>query len=249
MENTMRPACTILTMTVLLVLPSRASGQGLADPVPKVVQHAEPVYPPLARQTHIQGDVRVKVTTDGESVRDAVAQTGHPLLCKAAEDNAKTWKFASSIPSTFYVTFRYKLLEGSVEVEFLESPIIVEVLASPPELSIYYADIGLGAWKAQIRSAYGKFWRVFALSYTGADGDWLNASTLNPRGESEESDFGHKKEDFLAFTITLSLRGGQPVKMFFVGKITGNKIIGTFVDAAGTTGKWTAVRSPESPNS
>jgi hypothetical protein len=236
-------------MSVLLVLLPSASAQGSAESLPKVVQHSEPVYPPLARQTRTQGDVRVKVTTNGESVRDAVAQTGHPLLCKAAEDNAKTWKFASTTPGTFYVTFRYKLLEGSVEVEFLESPAIVEVLASPPEMSIYYADIGLGTWKAQIKSLHGKFWRVFELSYTGVDGDWLNARTLNLKGGREESDFGHREGDFLAFAITLSRPDGQPVRAFFVGKITGSKIIGTFVDAAGTSGKWRAVRAPDSPNS
>jgi len=119
------------------------------------MQHGEPIYPPLARQTRIQGEVSVKVTTDGESVREAIAQTGHPLLRKAAEDNAKSWKFASHTPSTFNVTFRYKLMESSVEVEFLKSPTIVEILASLPEMSIYYADLGLGTWKAQIKNPQG----------------------------------------------------------------------------------------------
>jgi hypothetical protein len=44
-------------------------------------------------------------------------------------------------------------MESSVEVEFLKSPTIVEILASPPEMTIYYAGLGLGAWKAQIRKA------------------------------------------------------------------------------------------------
>jgi hypothetical protein len=236
MENTMWTACTFLTMLVLLVLLPSASAQESAEPVPRVLQHSDPAYPPLARQTRTKGDVRVKVTTDGESVRDAVAQSCHPLLCKAAEDNARTWKFASSTPSTFYVTFRYKLLEGTVEVEFLESGGIVEVLASPPELISDYGDIGFGTWKAEIRSTYGKFWRVFELSSTGSDGTWLNARTLNPKGESEESDFGHIEAGFLAFTLTISRPGGGSVKAFFVGKITGDKIVGTFVDVESRSG-------------
>jgi hypothetical protein len=90
---------------------------------------------------------------------------------------------------------------------------------------------------------------LFELSYTGADGDWLNARTVNSKGESEESDFGHREGGFLAFNITLSQPDGQHVKTFFVGKMTGNKIVGTFVDGAGTSGKWTAVRVPDGPES
>jgi hypothetical protein len=236
-------------LSVLLVVVPSALAQESTEALPKVVQHSEPIYPPLARQARIQGEVSVKVTTDGESVREAVAQTGHPLLRMAAEDNAKSWKFASHTPSTFDVTFRYKLMENSIEVEFLKSPTIVEILASPPETSIHYSDIGLGEWKAQIKSPQGNFGRLFGLSYTGADGDWLHARTLSSKGESEESDFGHREADFLAFTITLSQPDGQHVKTFFVGKMTGNKIVGTFVDAAGTSGKWTAVRVPDGPNS
>ncbi len=245
----MRPACTILMLSVLLVVVPSTLAQESAETLPKVVQHSEPIYPPLARQTRIQGEVSVKVTTDGESVREAIAQTGHPLLRKAAEDNAKTWKFASHTPSTFNVTFRYELMESSVAVEFLKLPAIVEILASPPEMSIYYVDVGLGAWKAQIKSAHGNYSRLFELSYTGADGDWLNARTSNSKGEREESDFGHREEEFLAFTITLSQPDGQHVKTFFVGKMTGNKIVGTFVDGAGTNGKWTAVLVPDGPKS
>jgi TonB-like protein len=245
----MRPAWMILMLSVLPGAIPSALAQESTEALPKVVQHSEPIYPPLARQARIQGEVSVKVTTDGESAREAVAQTGHPLLRKAAEDNVKTWKFASRTPSIFNVTFRYKLMESSVEVEFLELPTIVQILASPPETTIYYVDVGLGKWKAQIKSAQGVYWRLFELSYTGADGDWLNARTLNAKGESQESDFGHKEGDFLAFTITFSQSGGQHVKTFFVGKMTGNKIVGTFVDDAGISGKWTAVRVPDRPNS
>lgn len=69
----------------------------------------------------------------GESVSEAVAQTGHPLLRKAAEDNAKTWKFASHTPSIFNVTFRYKLMESGVEVEFLRADAILSWLRARKE--------------------------------------------------------------------------------------------------------------------
>ena len=116
-------------------------------------------------------------------------------------------------------------------------------------MTIYSTYRGLGAWKAQIKSAQGNFSRLFELSYTSADGDWLDARASNSKGESEESDFGHRERDFLAFTITLSKPDGDHVKTFFVGKMTGNKIVGTFVDAVGASGNWTAVRVPDRPNS
>jgi hypothetical protein len=244
----MRIPHIILVLSVLLAAVAGASAQESPEVLPKVVQHTEPMYPPLARQTRLQGDVRVKVTTDGESVRDAEAETGHPLLRKAAEDNARTWKFVAHTPGTFQVTFRYKLLSDSVDVEFLESPAIVKIEASPPELSIYYAWLGLGTWKAQLKSAHGKSWQVFKLFYSGPNGDWLDGNALGPKGESEEIDFGRKEGNFLAFTMTLSQPDGQHVKTFLIGKMTEDKIVGTFVDDKGIRGEWTAIRVADSPN-
>ena len=200
------------------------------------------MYPPLARQTRIQGEVLVKITTDGESVLNAETEKGHPLLRTAAEDNAKTWKFAAHPPGTFHVTFRYKLLSDNVDVEFLELPAIVQIEASPPEMIIDYADIGLGTWKAQLKSAHGETSRTLKLYYSGPNGDWLGGRAIGPKGEKEEIDFGHRERDFLAFTLKLRQSDGQRVKAFLVGRIKGTKIVGTFVDDAGITGDWTAVR-------
>ena len=73
------------------------------------------------------------------------------------------------------------------------------------------------------------------LSYSGPNEDWLDGNALGPKGESEEIDFDHKEGNFLAFTITLSQPDGQHVKTFLIGKMMGNKIVGTFVDDAGIT--------------
>jgi TonB family protein len=239
----------ILALSVLLAAVAGAPAQESIEVLPKVVQHSDPTYPPLARQTRIQGEVRVKITTDGESVRDAEAETGHPLLRRAAEDNARTWRFVAHTAGTFHVTFRYKLLSGNVDVEFLESPAIIQVGASPPEVSIYYAWLGLGTWKAQLKSAHGKSQQIFKLAYSGPNGDWLDGNAIGPKGESEEIDFGHYEGNFLVFTITLSQPDGQRMKAFFIGKITGDKIAGTFLDDAGIRGEWTAVRIADKPES
>jgi len=242
------PNIMVVLLVVLVSMPS-ALGQEPNEVLPKVVQHAEPVYPPLARQARIEGEVRVKVTTDGESVCDAEGETGHPLLRKAAEENTRTWKFVAHTPGTFHVTFRYELLSTEVHVKFLAAPGVVEIESSPPEVIIDYGWIGLGTWKAQLKSVHGKSEQMFKLSYSGPNGDWLAGDAVGPRGESEEIDFGHKEGDFLAFTLTLTQPDGQRLKVFLIGKIKGHKILGTFVDDAGSRGEWAAVQVADSPKS
>jgi hypothetical protein len=138
-------------------------------------------------------------------------------------------------------------LSGNEDVEFLHSPAIVEIKSFPPEIIIDYAWIGLGAWKAQLKSTHGKSSQVFRLFYSGPEGDWLNGSTVGRSGKSEEIDFGHREGDFLAFTIKLSQPDGQHIETFFIGKMMGDKIVGTFVDDAGVKGEWNAIRVPDSP--
>src|ERR1700683_329774 len=91
--NSMYSSITTLALSFLLAFATVARPQDSPD-VPKVIQHSQPIYPLLAQLAHIQGDVRLKVTTDAESVTQVEAITGHPLLCKAAEDNVRTWKRA-----------------------------------------------------------------------------------------------------------------------------------------------------------
>jgi len=55
----MRIPKTILVLSLLEIVFS-AAAQESHEVLPKVVQHTEPVYPPLARQTRIQGEVHVK---------------------------------------------------------------------------------------------------------------------------------------------------------------------------------------------
>jgi TonB family protein len=74
-------------------------------------------YPPLAHQARIAGDVRVKcvLNKDG-SVADAVPESGHPILTRAAAANAKLWQFASvdaepKRASEVVVRFRFRLVQ------------------------------------------------------------------------------------------------------------------------------------------
>jgi Gram-negative bacterial TonB protein C-terminal len=139
---------TVLTLTaplaLVLAVVSKVMAQDSPQVLPKVIQHSAPLYPPLALQARIEGEVRVSITTDGESVQEASAETGPPLLRKAAEENVRTWRFAVHKPDTFHVIFRYKLLSDSTDVEFLELPAVVKVLVSPSEMAVNYACAGCG---------------------------------------------------------------------------------------------------------
>jgi len=52
------------------------------------------------------------------------------------------------------VTFRYEIFSGDLEVAFLKSPGLVELDASPGDMSIYWAWADLGKWKAKLKSAH-----------------------------------------------------------------------------------------------
>ena len=143
------------------------------------------------------GEVTVKIKRWRIGARGE-AETGPPLVRKASEDNAKTWKFAPHAPNTFHVTFRYRISSGEVEVNFLKSPGIVELEAPAPVTSIDYSAIGLGTWNARLKSAHGKTSLGLKLAYSGPDGDWLYVSLVG-KEDDEETDFGHKEGDFLAF--------------------------------------------------
>lgn len=271
-KRIMRAGIVWFVVSMSMAVGMRANAQDSAGAVPKVAEHATPNYPPLARQTRISGDVRVKVTTDGEAVTNLEVISGHALLRKAAEDNVRTWKFATnSSPSTFFATFRYKLTSGSVDVEFLEEPGVIRLTASPPSVYAYYSNLDMGAWSVKLTSSHGELLRILEMSTTGP-GEWLdikfmdekeykkeeekkqeedekeeekeeeNREQKDKKADEQEIDFGHTEKDFVSFAASLEWRAGKRTTTFFVGKINGEKITGTFVDGAGVTGKWNGVQ-------
>ena len=221
-----------------------AEAQENPVPLPSVIQHSDPIYPPIARTAHIEGEVIVRITTDGELVLTAEAETGNPLLRKTTEDNARTWKFVPHAAGTFRVVFRYKLISGNQEVEFLHAPGTLEIAATVPPMTILYADIGLGDWRVQLKSAHGKFSETFSLYFTGQDGEWLEGRIKCGKDDCDELDQGYIKDGLIGFTITLTQPDGQRARAFWAGRMTRDKIVGTFVDDLGVRGEWEAIREP-----
>ena len=65
-----------------------------AQSVRVVKKQVQPLYPSLARQTHVEGSVRLEVVIGANGqVRSVKPIGGHPLLINAAQDAVKRWVF------------------------------------------------------------------------------------------------------------------------------------------------------------
>jgi TonB family protein len=64
----------------------------------KLLQHGEPVYPPLAMQARISGVVRLHavIGKDG-TVQNLTVSSGHPLLVPSALEAVKQWVYAPTL--------------------------------------------------------------------------------------------------------------------------------------------------------
>jgi hypothetical protein len=80
--------------------------------LPMIASAQVPLYPPAARHANVEGVVHLKITTDGHRVVATHIDDGHKLLATAAEENARTWQFSLHEPTTFTVTYTYKLVEN-----------------------------------------------------------------------------------------------------------------------------------------
>jgi protein TonB len=93
---------------LLLALASMAASQASMTPprarVAQAVMSAQltnkvaPVYPPLARQARIQGNVILHAIIDKEGkVAELQVVSGHPLLVQSALDAVKQWRYKPTL--------------------------------------------------------------------------------------------------------------------------------------------------------
>jgi len=80
--------------------PAAPSGSHDASPIPlaeaaaHLLQHDEPVYPPLAKAARIEGTVQLVLRVDPYGVVAGVVKTaGHPLLTRAAQQTALLYRY------------------------------------------------------------------------------------------------------------------------------------------------------------
>jgi TonB family protein len=109
-----RYACVAFAvLSMILLIRTKETAEERKQALPTVESAAVPFYPPLARVARIEGTVRLRVWTEGKRVSVISTESGHPLLATAAEANVRTWQFTDRGPTTFEVTFEYKMLQES----------------------------------------------------------------------------------------------------------------------------------------
>jgi TonB family protein len=103
----------LLTASFVCLFSALVSAQNSnpQQPIPAVKAGAIPVYPDLPRMARIQGEVVLRVSTDGEKPVEIVVEHGQPMLAKAAKENVQTWQFVKHPPTVFRTTFIFELPE------------------------------------------------------------------------------------------------------------------------------------------
>jgi TonB family protein len=91
----MNPRSVLLVPALLLAQsPDTPQKMKEKDVRKHLLNHPRPVYPPIARAAHIQGDVAVAVLIDKDGkVSEEKFLSGQPMLQQAALDAVKQWTF------------------------------------------------------------------------------------------------------------------------------------------------------------
>lgn len=133
----MRLPCRLLNAAFALLIGLHVgAAQSRNVTLPTVADAKVPLYPPLARAARIQGAVQVRVTTDGHRVVSAAAESRPKILAAAAEDSTRSWQFATHEPTSFVVTFTYRLVDSLKSGP--ENPTVVLRLPTEVEVSMQY---------------------------------------------------------------------------------------------------------------
>jgi TonB family protein len=106
-----RVKCILLT----LGLAANVCAAQEAKPVPELASAAVPFYPRVPQQAHIEGVVRLRISTDGNRVASVEVESGQPMLVQAAQENVKTWQFERHAPASFETTFRYRIFPSKCD--------------------------------------------------------------------------------------------------------------------------------------
>ncbi len=115
---------------VLLFFCAAALGQQ-AQPQSKatLVSLLEPVYPPLAKQANIWGDVQVAVTVHPDGTTEAAVESGHPMLRQSALDSARKSHFECRMcdsGSQYILVYAFTQIEGKDCCSAISQPVTVK---------------------------------------------------------------------------------------------------------------------------
>ncbi len=110
------PSTNIPLMPPSIAMPKAPVRVGGRIREPRLIARVEPVYPTLARQARMQGDVLIDaVIGEDGTVQEMKVISGHPLLIPAALEALKKWRYQPTylndepIPVQLLVTVRFRL--------------------------------------------------------------------------------------------------------------------------------------------
>jgi TonB family protein len=81
-----------------------------------ILELSQPVYPPLARQANIYGDVSIAVTVHPDGKTEVAFESGHPILKQSAVESAQNSRFecrACDSIVTYHLVYSFRLVKGS----------------------------------------------------------------------------------------------------------------------------------------
>ena len=107
----------ITVAAVLIWVMGPLIGLGQENNAPRVLSASVPFYPRTPQHAHVEGTVRLRVSTDGARVANVQIESGQPMLAQAALENVKTWRFDAHSRTSFAVTFRYQLLTTTCDAD------------------------------------------------------------------------------------------------------------------------------------
>ncbi len=85
----------LVAIFVLLALPVHSLAQDTAKR--KIVDHATPVYPEIARSMALAGSVKVEAVVEPDGTVKAIdIRGGHPVLAQAAVNAIRRWRWESA---------------------------------------------------------------------------------------------------------------------------------------------------------
>jgi TonB family protein len=124
----------LLAIAVLAGIKITAQSVATTPTGPFLSKLNDPIYPPLARQAHISGDVvlSLRIRQDG-SIEAVELVSGHPMLTIAAIESARASHFvctncAGTVPE-YSLTYEFRVLASDPE-QFCKNP----TQQRPPEL-------------------------------------------------------------------------------------------------------------------
>lgn len=86
-----------------------ASRPDRRNPVPLLLEAAVPLYPDIARNAQISGEVIVEVTIKGGRAVATAVKAGDRALAQAALKNIATWRFDEKVEATLTTRFEFIL--------------------------------------------------------------------------------------------------------------------------------------------